>query len=57
MMMLTNKQRIERIVSALKSIHKSYSKRKTSDSDTVKVLELLIADFEAQLITLEMNDL
>ena len=55
--MLTNKQRIERIVSALKSIHKSYSKRKTSDSDTVKVLELLIADFEAQLITLEMNDL
>jgi|688.fasta_scaffold194283_2 hypothetical protein len=57
MMMLTDKQRVERIVKALKTIHKGYSKRKSADTDTVKVLELLIADFEMQLINLEMAEL
>ncbi len=55
--MLGDKQRLERIVKALKHIHKNYSKRKLADIDTVKVLELLIADFEAQLINLEMAEL
>jgi hypothetical protein len=55
MIMLNDEQRITRIVKALKAIHKNYSKRKNADIDTVKVLELLIADFEVELINLEMR--